>query len=291
MERAAPSPAIAAPLTAGAIRLAVRDLRRLRDFYQAALGLEIIDSGKSHASLGAAGRPFVHLETRPGLVAAGPRAAGLFHAAFLLPDRASLGAWLVHAVQSGVSLAGASDHIVSEAIYLADPEGNGIEVYADRPPAGWRGLDGAIRMSTGPLDLNGLAEAANGPWQGFPAAGTLGHVHLQVGSLREADRFWQGVIGMELTTRYPGASFYAMGGYHHHIAANVWNSRNAPRRLENLTGLQSVRLVARGEDAFVETLHRAKEAGVKPEMQDGLAKFRDPWNIAVEIETEAPDAG
>ena len=287
----APTPATKAPLRAGSLRLAVRDLPLVQAFYESVLGLETLESGPDHARLGAGGAALLELVGNRRFTPAGPRAAGLFHAAFLLPDRASLGAWLTHAASTKAPIVGASDHIVSEAVYLSDPEGNGVEVYADRPPARWRGPDGAIRMSTGPLDIADLAAAATAPWAGFPSGGTLGHVHLQVGALGEADRFWRDGLGLDLTTRYPGASFYATGGYHHHIAANIWNSSGAPRRLDNMTGLQAVQLVAADAQTLDATLACAARAGIRAERRAGMAVVRDPWNIEIELTTEQTDAG
>lgn len=291
MRASAPSPAIAAPLRAGSLTLAVRDLPRVKEFYERVLGLETLDDTPSYARLGVGGVVLLELLGNRSFTPSGPRAAGLFHAAFLLPERASLGAWLTHAANLRAPIVGASDHIVSEAIYLSDPEGNGVEVYADRPPAHWRGPGGAIHMSTGPLDLTELAAAATGPWAGFPATGTLGHVHLQVGALSEADRFWRDVLGLDLTTRYPGASFYATGGYHHHIAANTWNSANAPRQANNLTGLRSVRMLAADYAALDATLARVTQAGLKVERRDETTILRDPWNIEIELGRNGQDAG
>ena len=148
----------AAPMRIGTVRLKVRDLKAVSAFYQTALGLEPIETGDRHVILGAGATPLVELAGDPALAPLDPRQAGLFHTAFLMPTRADLGRWLAHAAGARVPLQGAADHIVSEAVYLSDPEGNGIEVYWDRPISRWRGADGEIQMATDPLDVQGLQQ-------------------------------------------------------------------------------------------------------------------------------------
>ncbi len=163
-----------APLEIGRVTLRVHDMPRMADFYSRAIGLTPLSQDGEQATLGAGDRALVTLIADPSAPARAPREAGLFHTAFLLPDRAALGRWLHHAASTRLTIQGASDHKVSEAIYLADPEGNGIEVYVDRPRATWTGADGAIRMTTDPLDLESLAAAADGPWQGAPDGTVVG---------------------------------------------------------------------------------------------------------------------
>ncbi len=176
------------------------------------------------------------------------REPGLFHIAFLLPSRADLAAWVAHAQALGAPIEGASDHLVSEAIYLSDPEGNGIEVYADRPRAGWRKEGDGVAMATLPLDGRGLMaelSAARDPWT-FPAEGRIGHVHLRVGDLAEAEAFYRGALGMDVMARYPGAVFLSWGGYHHHLAVNVWRARGSGPRPARLAGLEEITLSGPG---------------------------------------------
>lgn len=279
--RPRPSPATDAAIRPGAVRLKVLDLGRVRDFYARFIGLRIRDQGPRHVSLGTTEATLLHLETAPGITTAGRRAAGLFHTAFLLPDREALGAWLIHAAKSGAPIVGASDHIVSEAIYLTDPEGNGVEIYADRARAHWHDPDGAIHMSTGPLDLNELASSATDLWTGFHEFGALGHVHLQVGNLAQADAFWKEVMGLDLTTSYPGASFYATGGYHHHIAANIWNSKGAPARSDTLSGLSEIQFMVREPDLLEEVARRARASGHRASIKNDALCLSDPWNISL----------
>ena len=221
----------AAPMRIGAVHLKVRDLEAVAAFYQRILGLRKLNEGDRTTTLGAGNTPLLVLDGDAGLLPGDRRAAGLFHIAFLLPSRADLARWVRHAAREGLRLQGASDHIVSEAFYLADPESNGIEVYSDRPPAQWLDADGRIQMTTEPLDLQALLETAGtDDWAGYPEGGSIGHVHLQVGDRAAADRFYRDVLGFDVTFTLPGASFYGSGGYHHQLAANVWNSRGTARR-------------------------------------------------------------
>jgi catechol 2,3-dioxygenase len=241
---AIPRPTSAAPLEVARVALVVNDLAAVARFYEGALGLERLGSDGGTVRLGAGGRALLELRGDPAAPRAGRREAGLFHTAFLLPSRGALGAWLRHAADLGLPLQGASDHIVSEALYLSDPEGNGIEVYADRPRERWTAPDGTVRMSTDPLDAEGLLAAAAAPWAGAPEGTVVGHVHLQVGDVAEAERFYAGALGLEVMARYPGAAFLATGGYHHHLGVNAWTSRGAGPRRPEATGLAEVVLAA-----------------------------------------------
>ena len=256
-----------APIEIGHVILTVHDLDALSAFYQRAVGLELLASDGESARLGAGGRLLLELRRDPAARRSSPREAGLFHTAFLLPDRRDLGALLNAYAERGFQLEGASDHAVSEALYLSDPEGNGIEIYADRPRAAWpRGAAGEIEMTTERLDIAALRRAAAGPWTGAPADTVVGHVHLRVGAIPEAEAFYTGVLGMDLVTRYPGGSFYATGGYHHHLATNTWHSRGAAPRSGPDTGLAAV--VLRAEPAAFAALEARANEGA----------LRDPWN-------------
>ena len=233
-----------APVEIGRVALTVRDIDRVAAFYETAIGLTPIASEGGVRTLGAGGRVLLELRADRAAKPADPREAGLFHTAFLLPSRADLGAWLLHASGAGLPLQGASDHLVSEAIYLADPEGNGIEVYRDRARVEGPRRDGRIRIATDPLDLRLLAADAARPWTGAPDGTVVGHVHLQVGDVPAAEAFYAGTLGFDIVTHYPGAAFLSTGGYHHHLAANVWNSRGAGRRSPDAAGLAEVNLLA-----------------------------------------------
>lgn len=260
-----------APVSIGSVALTVRDLDAVGDFYEKALGMARLARDGETMRLGAAGRTLLELRRDPNAQYR-PREAGLFHTAFLLPERADLGRWIKHAAESGMRLDGVSDHLVSEALYLHDPEGNGIEIYIDRPRDQWTRNGAQVKMATLPLDLDAIVASAPGQWAGIPAGSVVGHVHLQVGDTQKADDFYVGVLGLDMTTRYPGASFYATGGYHHHLAGNIWNSRGAGVRSPDSTGLAEVTLLAAPDEA----------------RRLGAASFVDPWGTRIAI---APKAG
>lgn len=216
--------ALDAPIHIGAVSLRVRDLAGLTAFYRDSIGLSVLSQDAERVVLGAGGEPLVKLEAgaqRPS------SAAGLFHMAILLPSRRDLGNWLRHAAETGVGLEGASNHLVSEALYLSDPEGNGIEIYRDRSRPEWPRLDGGrLKMATERLDLDALLrDADDRAYAGMPEGTVMGHVHLRVGDVARAEGFYRDALGFEVTVHYPGASFMATGGYHHHVAANTAQPR------------------------------------------------------------------
>lgn len=262
-----------APYHIGTVALRVHDLSGLTAFYRDAIGLGVIAQAPDSASLGVDGEVLVRLEAG-GAPPSSP--AGLFHLAILLPSRAGLASWLRHAALTRLPLEGASDHLVSEAIYLSDPEGNGIEIYRDRKRTQWPRRDGAISMATERLDLDALLrEAKPEPWQGMPSGTRMGHIHLRVGDTAQAEAFYAGALGFELMVRYPGASFLASGGYHHHIAGNVWGSRGAGPRTPGEAGLDHFELVARGEADFAAMRERMLAAGGSE--SNGVPTVADPW--------------
>jgi catechol 2,3-dioxygenase len=223
---APPGYRLPAEMRLGEVRLQVADLERSLDYYQRVLGLRLAGREGNVATLAAFGdpTPLVRLQERRGAAPVPHRGLiGLYHFAILLPDRAALGRFVAHLAEIGAR-AGASDHLVSEALYLRDPDGLGIEVYADRPRSTWRATDRQIRMTTEPLDLDDLVAAAGGePWTGMPAGTRMGHVHLHVGDLEAASRFYHEALGLDrMVWSYPGALFLASGGYHHHLGLNTW---------------------------------------------------------------------
>ncbi|MFN6951836.1 MAG: VOC family protein [Albidovulum sp.] len=259
-----------APVEIGHVALTVRDIDRVCAFYESAIGLRPIAAEGGVRTLGAEGRPLLELRAEPAARVGDGHEAGLFHTAFLLPSRADLAAWLLHAAALRLPIQGAADHLVSEAIYLSDPEGNGIEIYRDRPRNEWPRQNGRIRMATGPLDLHRLAADAARPWTGAPAGTVVGHVHLQVGDLAVAEDFYAGALRFDLVTRYPGAAFFSSGGYHHHLAANVWNSRGAGPRSAGVAGLAEVGLLADAPD--------------HDRLQEILgSQGADPWGICMTV--------
>ncbi|ADO42031.1 VOC family protein [Ketogulonicigenium vulgare] len=233
-----------APIFVGGVTLVAQDLQGMADYYRNLLNLETFSADGSEITLGA-DTPFLTLRGDKAAQNPGARQAGLFHNAFLFPQRADLARWVMHAIDGQIPVSGVSDHGVSEAIYLTDPEGNGIEIYADRPYAQWpKQSDGSLEMFTEALNVQDLVQSAgNSRWSGVPAGTYIGHVHLQTAMLSAAETFYAKDLGFDVTTRYPGAIFYGSGGYHHHLASNIWNSRNSPPRTGAMTGLSDVKLL------------------------------------------------
>lgn len=260
-------------LAMGRVALTVNDLDQVASFYRQAVGLHLLRQDGETAELGAEGTVLLELRADRAARRRGSREAGLFHTAFLLPTRADLGRWAKHAMATRPPVVGASDHLVSEAIYLTDPEGNGVEIYADRPASDWRWSEGTVQMATEALDLQSLVAAAGAaPWQGFPGGASVGHVHLQVGALGPAEAFYADRLGLDITCRYPGGTFYAANGYHHHIATNIWNSRGAGERAYPSTGLAEVEI----------RLGAARLAGLAGAATARL-ELADPWGTRIAL--------
>jgi catechol 2,3-dioxygenase len=246
----------------GKVRLRVADVDDLTTFYERVIGLRAVERGDDAVRLGPeGGEPLIELVSAPGAPPAPSFSTGLFHLAVLVPDRVELARSLRRVGDAGWRLTGASDHLVSEALYLQDPEGNGIEIYRDRPRDHW-GHDGnELRMATLPLDLQsvvGELESGGQPVNGTPAETTMGHVHLQVADIPSSEGFYNGALGLDVMVRsYPGALFLAAGGYHHHLGLNTWQSAGAPPPPEGALGLDRYELVLPSEaerDAAAERL-------------------------------------
>lgn len=290
MDDTGPSPrptcANMTPLRIGGVGLAVRDLERTLAFYRDAIGLDVIGHDTSGAELGAGGVPFLTLQYRPQARPDDPRGAGLFHTAFLLPTRADLARFVLHLARSRTPVTGTADHLVSEAIYLDDPDGNGVEVYVDRPAETWKRNGTEIEITTDPLDIDDLVAAAGsgGEYSGSegwraPAGARIGHVHLRVGDVAGAERFYRDLLGFDVTHRYRGASFLSSGGYHHHVAANIWHSTGAGQRDGDRAGLAFVRIDA-APAAFDALAARLEAAGIA---RPPVGSLRDPWGTRIDI--------
>lgn len=277
---------LAAPLRIGAVTLNARNLDDLSRYYQHVVGLKVLDRDPDTIRLGAGGTLLLELISNPDAVPRDPRGAGLFHTAFLMPTRSHLALWARHAVDNRFLITGASDHGVSEAIYLYDPEGNGIEIYADRPSSEWRYDNSYVEMVTEPLDIASLIAHAAGEWSGMPDHGTVGHVHLQIGSLEAAEAFYSEILGFNVACRYPGADFFGSGGYHHQIAANIWSSKGAGPRDDNQSGLAVFEIVA-DAPLVAEIRQRAEQAGLAATNAEGGFILRDPWNNKVKLSPSA----
>jgi catechol 2,3-dioxygenase len=279
------------PATAlGSVSLTVSDAPRVRAFYEDVLGLaaRVPDPGRVVLT-DAGGHELVALGEDRDAPPFDPSGNGLFHLALLVPDRPELARSLLRIASARWPLTGASDHLVSEALYLRDPEGNGIEIYRDRPRTQWPTDEhGAIQMATLALDLDGLlGELDPGADPTRPVAeGTrMGHVHLQVGDIDAAERFYCDVLGFDATVRgYPGALFASAGGYHHHIGLNTWRSRGAPPVAPGRGGLRAFEVLLPDDQSLSDVLERLRSAGLAIEpLGDipGAARVRDPFGIAI----------
>ena len=212
-------------MTLGPVELIVANLHRSVAFYRQILGMNILDQNDRTVTLGLPHRPLVVLTAQSGAQPTRPTSPGLYHLAVLLPTRADLARWVQHATNLGAHI-GQSDHLVSEAFYLNDPDGHGIEVYRDRPRGEWRWQDGQVQMAGDLIDIEGLlAESgADVPFTGLPEGTLMGHVHLRVADLTATEAFYCGVLGFDVVSRWPGALFISVGGYHHHFGLNTWQS-------------------------------------------------------------------
>jgi catechol 2,3-dioxygenase len=275
--------------TVGAVQLTVSDLDRSRAFYETAIGLTATEGGAGTIALGPAdGSAIVELFGDARAPPLDRRATGLFHLAILQPSRKDLAFALARLAAAGWPLDGASEHLVSEALYLSDPDGNGIEIYRDRPRSEWpHDPDGTLQMATIPLDLDAVISAAAGAGEVPPltaAETTMGHVHLQVADLADAEAFYSGILGFDVMVRgYPGALFVAAGGYHHHIGLNTWHSAGASAPAPGSVGLRSFEVVLPGESELQSVLERVRSAGLPIEHATGDTSHpvRDPSGTAV----------
>ena len=279
--------------TLGTVRLTVSELSRARDFYERALGLRASQNDDGTVAFGwGAGRPLIELRGDASAPPLNRRATGLYHLAILLPSRRDLAFALARLADVRWPLDGASDHLVSEALYLSDPDGNGIEIYSDRPRERWPRTDERLEMATLPLDLRDLlgecGDAA--ALERFaPDDTVVGHVHLQVADLAESEAFYAGVLGFDVTVRhYPGALFVSAGGYHHHIGLNTWHSAGASPPPPGAVGLRSFEILLPNAPALQAVLERVRAAGVPAQADDHGTLIHDPSGNGVLLRARAP---
>lgn len=285
-----PPPAFRLPTAAhvGGVRLQVSDVQRSLEYYERVLGLRANTDTPDRPTLGPIGtdRPLVTLQTRSGVTRGRRGAIGLYHFAILLPDRAALGRFAAHVSALGLSV-GMADHLVSEALYLSDPDGLGIEVYADRPRHAWQLHGRELAMTTDPLDVGDVIGAAGGErWDGAPAGTTIGHVHLHVGDLDAAEAFYHRALGLDKTVwSYPGALFMAAGGYHHHLGTNTW-ARGAPAA-DNEARLLDWELIVPSESDVAAVARSLRGAGYGADEAAGAVTAADPWGTRLRVRTPA----
>lgn len=278
-----------APATAmGAVTLLVGDLDAMTRFYRDVVTLQVLDAEGDTVTLGRAGTPIVVLRHEPALRHAPEGSAGLFHTAILFETQAALAAALSSVAQRAPrTFTGSADHLVSQAFYLTDPEGNGIELYWDRARTEWSWTHGQIEMGTLFLDPNAFLGEHLSERSTAAEAASVGHVHLSVGDVASARAFYVGALGFDETAEYGGSAvFVSAGGYHHHMAMNVWGSRGAPPRMPAL-GLGRVDLTLPRADDLGALTERLRDHGVRTEDDGRTVLFRDPWNNVLRAESAA----
>lgn len=268
-------------LTLGTVELTVADLGRSVDFYRRILGMTVLDAEPT-TTLGLPGRPLLTLAERPGAGPARPSSPGLYHLAVLLPERADLARWVRHAANHGVRL-GQADHLVSEAFYLSDPDGHGVEVYRDRPRAQWRWVEGQVQMASDPIDMSSLLRepGADAPFSGLPAGTTLGHVHLRVTDLAATETFYRDVLGFDVVARLPGALFVSVAGYHHHVGLNTWGGAGGTSASQGSSALVRVNIHLSDTNDLDALEGRLRHAGVPFAGQGNVLDVDDPSGNAL----------
>ena len=269
----------------GLVGLTVADLDRSLLYYTEGLGFKMLQQDTQGATLGAGETPLLQLRESKGAQPwprGGVSYTGLYHFAILMPTRADLGRWLRHWLELGMPLPGQGDHLVSEALYLEDPDGNGIEIYRDRPRDEWPRINGQLQMASDPVDIRGLlrdAESEGKPWDGMPEGTRMGHIHLQVGDIPQARAFYEGVLGFDVMVDMErmGALFVSAGGYHHHLGMNVWHSRGRGPAPDTSVGLRYFTVHMPNKEALDEVLARLDAAGVPYREEQGGVVVEDPW--------------
>ncbi|GGG09596.1 VOC family protein [Paenibacillus abyssi] len=276
----------------GEVKLKVSNLERSIKFYQEVVGLKMLNQEAKTAELTADGKnALLVLEEIPGAVVVPPRSAsGLYHFAILLPTRKDLGLSLRNLIESGIHI-GQADHLVSEALYISDPDHNGIEIYRDRPRETWtRDEKGNYNMATDPIDWEGLLEEAKGEaWTGLPAGTTMGHVHVHVSDLQKSKQFYCDVLGFDITANYMsrmGALFISAGGYHHHLGLNIWAGNGAPMPPVNGTGLAYYTIVVPDQEELDNVVGQLRNAGISAEEEAGAWFVKDPSGIQLKLTTK-----
>lgn len=278
----------------GMVKLKVRDMERVRSFYEDILGFKVLHEDEVNVRFGVeAERVLVWLQSDPQAPLRERGTVGLYHFAILMPARRELARVLQRLLEKSYPLQGAADHYVSEAVYLADPEGNGIEVYADRPRDEWYSQSGELRMGTVALDVDDLLSSltdGGGATIGLPPGTRIGHIHLHVPDLEEAIRFYGDIIGFDLMLRYgPSAGFLSAGGYHHHIGVNTWAGEGAPEPAAGSTGLleYSILIPEAVDLDRIET--RAVASGLEVRREDHTLELKDPSGSRVVIRPNHDD--
>jgi catechol 2,3-dioxygenase len=281
-----PTYASRTPMRVGMVTLRVKNLDLVTNYYRDVLGLTVMERTATAARLGTGGVTLLVLETHPEAAIEARSSAGLYHTAFLMPTRKDLARWLVYAATHRAPLSGFADHLVSESVYLDDPEGNGVEVYADRDPSLWQWSEGSVKMATDELNIPDLLSLTNtrvSDYGGAPDGLRIGHMHLRVGDLAVAENFYHGTVGLDPTRRRNGAAFLSSGRYHHHLGMNVWQSEGAGRRDDTTTGLAWFSLVTEKQDLLEAQEERLRKGGAQVTMLADGVEAVDPWGTRVRL--------
>ena len=273
----------------GLVTLRVADLERSRRFYEGIMGFQPVEQTSGSVVLGSQDKqPLLELVEVPGAAPQPRRATGLYHVAILFPTRADLGREFLRLANAGVQI-GQGDHLVSEALYISDPDDNGLEVYQDRPRSTWTWQNGTVKMATDPVDIRGLAEEGMRdaePWDVIPAGTRVGHIHLQVGNIKEAEHFYHTILGFDVTAKLPTALFISAGGYHHHIGMNTWHSLGAQPTPVTSAGLHTYVIAIPTPEALQEVKARLTAHNIPFEEQENLIRVDDPWSNHIVLKVQ-----
>lgn len=275
-----------APIHVRDVTLNARNIALMSQYYQLVIGLKVLRESEDEVVLGVGDTTLLTLLSRPEAPFSAPNEAGLYHTAFLMPSRTELARWLVHVAMMDVPLSGFADHLVSEAVYLDDPEGNGVEVYCDRAPDSWTWTGDQVEMASEPLNVESLFQLTNTNVDTFtaaPQAMRIGHIHLRAGEIEAAQAFYSGALGLDVVRGRDGAVFMSSGRYHHHVAVNVWQSEGAgPRDLQK-TGLAQFSLELKDASLLEPIRQRLADAGVEIEEVGSDLIAADPWGTSVRL--------
>jgi catechol 2,3-dioxygenase len=271
----------------GHVKIKVENLNTSLKYYQEVIGFDVLEQTDTTAKLTSDGKTSIlSLEQPENVTQKHGRTTGLYHFAILLPERSDLANIVIHLVNKGIKF-GSSDHLVSEALYLNDPDGNGIEIYIDRDPYEWSWRGQEVAMTVDPLDFENLLTTVKPgkTWQGMPEETVMGHIHLHVSELKRTEEFYVKGLGFDVVNRYGGqALFLSSGKYHHHIGVNTWNGIGAPTPPENSVGLQSFTLILPNEETRRQIVSNLKKVGANVRQEDNKFITQDPSGNQVELE-------
>ncbi|MFG6116117.1 VOC family protein [Halobacillus sp. MO56] len=268
------------------VTIKVQNLERSLDYYQEVIGFKVLEQTNNRAKLTADGKTCIlSLEQPENAIAKQRGTAGLYHFALLVPRRSDLANIVHHFIKKGIRI-GSSDHLVSEALYLNDPDGNGIEIYVDRDPSVWKWKNGEVAMTVDPLDFEDLLQEGDSeePWKGMPAGTVMGHIHLHVSHLEEAEEFYTKGLGFEVVNRFGGqALFISSGNYHHHIGLNTWAGVGAPEPAKNSAGLESYTIILPDEEYRNNVIASLERVGASVTEENDIVTTKDPSGNCIHL--------